>query len=71
MTSMTHTHVRTAGHLRSAPGRIPAVSPVSGAQPSRGAASSEELDLPADTQVWNWAESVVFSGYGPTTANFL
>ncbi|MFE3904831.1 hypothetical protein ACFXPY_32115 [Streptomyces sp. NPDC059153] len=71
MTSMTHTHVRTAGHRRSAPGRVPADSPVSGEQPPRGATSSEQRDLPADTQVWNWAESVVFSGYGPTVANFL
>ncbi|MEW2489756.1 hypothetical protein [Streptomyces sp. NPDC048411] len=71
MTSMTRTHVWTAGHSRSAPGRVPAVSPASGEQPPRGAESSEERDLPADTQVWNWAESVVFSGYGPTAANFL
>lgn len=65
MASMTHTHVQTAGHRHPAPGRV------CGEQPSRGAASSEERDRPADTQMWNWAQSVVFSGYGPAASSFL
>ncbi|WP_406430448.1 hypothetical protein [Streptomyces sp. NBC_01589] len=62
---MTQTHVQTARHCRSAPGRV------SGERLSRGAASSEERDRPADTQVWTWAESVVLSGYGPAASSFL
>ncbi|MGW0997175.1 hypothetical protein ACWD5V_28600 [Streptomyces sp. NPDC002523] len=25
---------------------------------------------PTDTQVWNWAECAVLSGYGPAASNF-
>ncbi|WP_037879838.1 hypothetical protein [Streptomyces sp. NRRL F-5727] len=26
---------------------------------------------PTDTQVWNWARSVTFAGYGPSPSDFL
>ncbi len=65
---MTHTHVWNAEHRRSAPGRVAAVS---GERPLRDAAHSEEHRWPADPQVWNWAQSVVLSGYGPSASSFL
>ena len=68
MASTTHTHVGNAKHRRSAPDRVAAVS---GERPPRDAAHSEEREWPADTQVWNWVESVVLSGYGPSGSSFL
>ncbi|MFJ5136794.1 hypothetical protein [Streptomyces sp. NPDC088707] len=26
---------------------------------------------PTDTQVWNWARSATFAGYGPSSSGFL
>ncbi|MEV5147148.1 hypothetical protein [Streptomyces sp. NPDC052727] len=63
---MTRTHVGNAEHRHSAPGRA-AVSE----RPPRGAAHSGERARDADTQMWNWAQSVVLSGYGPSGSSFL
>ncbi|MFF4355116.1 hypothetical protein [Streptomyces sp. NPDC001530] len=65
MASITHTHVRTAPQAR------PDLDRVSDERPSRGAASPADRDWPTDTQVWNWAESVALSGYGPAASSFL
>jgi len=65
MASLTHTHIRIAEHRRPAPERV------SGDRPSRGEASPKECAWPTDTQVWNWAESALLSGYGPAASNFL
>jgi hypothetical protein len=35
------------------------------------ARQAQECAWPTDTQVWNWAESVLLSGYGPAAPNFL
>ncbi|MGW1186130.1 hypothetical protein ACWD7Y_22585 [Streptomyces drozdowiczii] len=32
---------------------------------------AEEPARPIDVQVWNWAESAVLGGYGPSTSGFL
>ncbi|MEV6057288.1 hypothetical protein [Streptomyces sp. NPDC052107] len=65
---MTRTHVWHAEQRRCVPGRA---ATVSGERPPRDAAHSEERVRPADTQVWNWVESVVLSGYGPSASSFL
>ncbi|WP_225859428.1 hypothetical protein [Streptomyces albicerus] len=62
---MTHTYVRIAPQPRSDRDCLP------GERPSRDAASSEDRDLPTDTQVWNWAESAALLGYGPSASSFL
>jgi hypothetical protein len=68
MASMTHAHVGNAEHRRSALGRVSAVP---GERSPRDAAHSEERRWPAERQVWNWAESVVVSGYGPSASSFF
>jgi len=65
MTATTHPHVRTAPRPRSDRADVPCErSPRDTGRPQEG-------DRPADTQVWNWAESVALSGYGPPALAFL
>lgn len=62
---MTHTRRdRRAPSFHSRPARRRLRSP-------RDAAHAEKYQWPADMQVWNWAESVVLSGYGPSVSSFL
>lgn len=65
MASMTHTYVRIAPQPRSDR------DCGSGERPCRDTASPEGRDWPTDTQVWNWVESAVLSGYGPSVSSFL
>ncbi|MEU1008736.1 hypothetical protein [Streptomyces sp. NPDC005890] len=60
---MTCTHVGNAEHRRAAA--------VPGERPARDAARPEGRARPADTQMWNWVESVMLSGYGPSASSFL
>lgn len=65
MASMAHTYVRIAPQPRSDRDYG------SGERPSPDTASPEDRDWPTDAQVWNWAESAVLSGYGPSVSSFL
>ncbi|KUN15916.1 hypothetical protein AQJ11_42050 [Streptomyces corchorusii] len=67
MAAMTFTLRRRAAHRRFVGDQISAVCDE---QPSWRAGSSTERAWSDDTQVWNWAESAVLSGYGPTAASF-
>ena len=67
MAAITFTFRRTAGHRRFVDGRVSARCDE---QPPRRAGSSTDRAWPDDTQVWNWAESAVLSGYGPAAASF-
>jgi hypothetical protein len=62
---MTHPQVWTAKHRRSEPGRVRRE------QLSQGAANAENRGGRTDTQVWNWAEIAVLSGYGPAASSIL
>lgn len=65
MASQTHSHARTAMRRHPAPESVSTASlPLDEARP-------EERACPTDVQVWNWAESAVLFGYGPTASNFL
>ncbi|MFB7502790.1 MULTISPECIES: hypothetical protein [Streptomyces] len=68
MASTRYTHVWNVKQRHSAPGRVAAVS---GGRPSRDTAHLAERGWPTDTQMWNWAESVVLSGNGPSASSFL
>ncbi|MGV9937189.1 hypothetical protein ACWDY4_42830 [Streptomyces olivaceoviridis] len=63
---MTFTLRRRAAHRRF----DDQVSALCDEQSSWCAGSSTERAWPDDTQVWNWAESAVLSGYGPAAASF-
>ncbi|MET7518968.1 hypothetical protein ABZS88_37155 [Streptomyces sp. NPDC005480] len=65
MASQTHSHARIARHSRPAPEGI-STEPL-----PRDEARPAERAWPTDVQVWNWAESAVLFGYGPTASNFL
>lgn len=65
---MAHTDLRHVGHRRALRNRVaaalderPAPAPPVSAEPAR----------PTGAQVWNWAESVVLSGYGPGPCGLL
>lgn len=64
MAFMTHPHVWTARHRSPEPDRV------FRGRLSQGAASAEGHGGPTDTQVWNWAESVLLSGCGPAASSF-
>ncbi|WP_020139615.1 hypothetical protein [Streptomyces sp. 351MFTsu5.1] len=65
MAATTHTHVRIAARPRSGRARA------GDERLSRAEATPERRDRPADTQVWNWAESAVLAGHGPSALDFL
>ncbi|WP_372346705.1 hypothetical protein [Streptomyces sp. KL116D] len=65
MASHPHAHVRA---VRS---RRPAPIDVSTRPSPRDAARPEERPWPTTAQMWNWAESAVLFGYGPSASNFL
>ncbi|MFI6876274.1 hypothetical protein ACIBL6_22865 [Streptomyces sp. NPDC050400] len=65
MASHTHAHVRAVRSRRPAPEGI-STRPL-----PREAARPEDRPWPTDIQVWNWAESAVLFGYGPSASNFL
>ncbi|MFF4902812.1 hypothetical protein [Streptomyces sp. NPDC001068] len=64
---MTHTHVRKSGRVQAVSEEQASGETWSHAERDR----STDTRVPTDAQVWNWAESVVLSGYGPGPARFL
>lgn len=68
MASMARTYPGDAGHRPSAP---TGAADVSGGRPPRHSVQTGERQWPSGAQVWNWAESVVLSGYGPPAYEFL
>lgn len=64
MASQTHSYVRFARRSRPAP---VGVSPES---PPRAGAGPDERAWPTNVEMWNWAQSAVLFGYGPTASNF-
>ncbi|KUM84648.1 MULTISPECIES: hypothetical protein [Streptomyces] len=65
MAATTHTHVRIAARPRSDR------DGVTGERSPRDTVRPGERDRPTDPRVWNWAESVTLSGYGPSAFSFL
>ncbi|WP_143144992.1 hypothetical protein [Streptomyces humi] len=64
---MTHTRPRNADRLGFL---LKGAFVGSGGQPPRETGRIAQRDLPIDAQVWNWTESVLFSGYGPGASSF-
>lgn len=65
MATQTHADVGTARHGR------PAREGVSARSPLRDESGPDRRAWPTDVQVWNWAESAVLFGYGPSASNFI
>jgi len=62
---------RGAGRLREAgPAGLEGPGGAGRANP-RAVLDGEDPAWPAAAQVWNWAEGVMLSGYGPSAASFL
>lgn len=65
MAAMTHTYARIVPPARSARDCVP------DERASGDTANLEGREWPTDIQMWNWAGSAAFSGYGPSASSFL
>ncbi|QOV44253.1 hypothetical protein [Streptomyces chromofuscus] len=66
---MTRTH--TGGRSRPVPDRPSDVAADDDERPCPTGTAAEEPAASTADQVWNWAESVTLSGYGPPASSFL